>query len=119
MGVLIAIVVILCWLLHLLYSLFVLQVEVGSVGLYFHVLVQAYLYTGLFITGHDAMHGLISNSRKVNTVFGWISSLLFAGLSYKKLRTNHYNHHQFPATENDPDYYIKSQNFFVWWAVFL
>lgn len=119
MGVLIAIIVILCWLLHLLYSLFFVQVEVDSVWMYFHMLVQAYLYTGLFITGHDAMHGLISNGRKVNTIFGWISSLFFAGLSYEKLRTNHYKHHQFPATENDPDYYVKSQNFFVWWVVFL
>lgn len=119
MGVFIAIIVIFFWLLHLLYSLFFIPVEAHSAWMYIHVLVQAYLYTGLFITGHDAMHGLISERRGVNTFFGWVSSLLFAGLSYKKLRTNHYKHHQFPTTEDDPDYYTKSQNFFVWWAVFL
>lgn len=119
MGVLIAMVVLLFWLAHLTYSLIFLQADASSVWTYFHVAVQAYLYTGLFITGHDAMHGLISRKQSLNNLFGWISSLLFAGLSYQKLRTNHYLHHQFPATEKDPDYYIRSQNFFVWWFVFL
>jgi beta-carotene ketolase (CrtW type) len=119
MGVFVAIVVIACWLVHLLYCLLFLQVDGGSVWTYLHVIIQAYLYTGLFITGHDAMHGLINNKMKVNRIFGWMSSLLFAGLSYQKLRKNHYLHHQFPATEKDPDYYVKSQNFFVWWFMFL
>ena len=119
MGILIAIIIITCWLIHLLYSLFFVPFETNSVWMYVHVLVQTYLYTGLFITGHDAMHGLISQSRSVNTFFGWTSSLLFAGLSYKKLRNNHYKHHQFLATGKDPDYCTKSQNFLVWWSVFL
>ncbi len=119
MGVFVAIVVIACWLVHLLYCLLFLQVDGESVWTYLHVIIQAYLYTGLFITGHDAMHGLIGNKMKVNHIFGWMSSLLFAGLSYQKLRKNHYLHHQFPATEKDPDYYVKSQNLFVWWFMFL
>ncbi|MGQ8338846.1 fatty acid desaturase [Sunxiuqinia sp. A32] len=119
MGIIIAILVVLFWLLHLCYSLFFVTVSWGNPWLYIHVFIQAYLYTGLFITGHDAMHGLIAKRMKTNTIFGWISSLSFAGLSYQKLRKNHYLHHQFPGTEKDPDFYVKSQNFFLWWFTFL
>lgn len=119
MGILIAIIVLLCWAAHLFYSLLLVPVEFSSGWMYVHVLLQAYLYTGLFITGHDAMHGLVSKRLPVNTIVGWISSLLFAGLSYQKLRTNHYQHHLYPASEKDPDFYARSQNFLAWWFVFL
>jgi len=119
MGVVIALTVLLCWLGHLVYSLLGAPLSAVSGYSYVHVLIQTYLYTGLFITGHDAMHGLVNSSRKVNDLFGWIASIFFAGLSYRKLRENHYLHHQFPASEKDPDYYMGSQNVFVWWFVFL
>ncbi|WP_372774023.1 fatty acid desaturase [Mangrovibacterium sp.] len=119
MGLLIAIGILFFWGLHLAYSLLLAPVSATSGWTYIHLLIQAYLYTGLFITGHDAMHGLVSANRKMNDFFGWLASILFAGLSYRKLRANHYLHHQFPATEKDPDYYIRSQNVFVWWGVFL
>lgn len=119
MGIFIAIIVVLSWLAHLLYSLLEVSVSATSFWMYFHILLQAYLYTGLFITGHDAIHGLVGKSREINTLFGWISSVLFAGLSYNRLRKNHYLHHQFPATDKDPDYYSQSQNFFLWWFIFL
>ncbi len=119
MGVFIAIVILVLWAGHLAYSLLMGNVSWSSPAMYLHVVFQAYLYTGLFITGHDAMHGLVSRNRQLNDLFGWISSICFAGLSYSKLRKNHYLHHQFPATEKDPDYCMRSQNVFVWWAVFL
>lgn len=61
----------------------------------------------------------MSRNRKMNKAVGWITSFLFAGLSYKKLVENHFKHHKYPCTENDPDFYVKSQNFFIWWFVFL
>jgi beta-carotene/zeaxanthin 4-ketolase len=36
---------------------------------YLHILIQAYLYTGLFITGHDAMHGTVAKNRKAEQFF--------------------------------------------------
>ena len=119
MGILVAILIVVIWLIHLAYSLVFVSVSYTSGWMYVHLIVQAYLYTGLFITGHDAMHGLIAKRRSVNTVFGWISSMLFAGLSYSRLRKNHFLHHQFPGTEKDPDFFVKSQNFFAWWFMFL
>ncbi|HPN39726.1 MAG TPA: fatty acid desaturase [Melioribacteraceae bacterium] len=84
-----------------------------------HTLLQGYLYTGLFITAHDAMHLTVSKNRKLNNVIGKISCFLFAGLSYSKLLKNHKLHHKYPGTEKDPDFYEKSQNFFIWWFMFL
>ena len=119
MGLLVALVILLLWLGHLVYSLLFVELSLLSPWVYIHVLLQAYLYTGLFITGHDAMHGLVSKNRALNDWAGRIACLLFAGLAYRKLRSNHYLHHLYPATEKDPDYYTGSQNFWLWWLVFL
>lgn len=40
-------------------------------------------------------------------------------MSYNKLKENHFKHHKYPGSGNDPDFYIKSQNFFLWWGSFL
>lgn len=118
MGVIIASVVVLLWATHLTYSLLHVEPVLSNPWVYFHILVQGYLYTGLFITAHDAMHGNIHQSKPVNTILGRISVALFAGMSYKRLQKNHKLHHLYPATENDPDFYVKSQNFLVWLVIF-
>ncbi|MCE2777479.1 MAG: fatty acid desaturase [Algoriphagus sp.] len=38
---------------------------------YLAILVQTHLYTGLFITAHDAMHGIVSSNKKANHLTGW------------------------------------------------
>jgi beta-carotene/zeaxanthin 4-ketolase len=119
MGVLIALSVMILWLGHLLYSLFFVEANFLSPFFYLHILIQTYLYTGLFITGHDSMHGTIARNRKVNDVFGHLATMLFAFLSYDTLRKKHYAHHRFPGTEKDPDFSPKSNNFFVWWFIFM
>jgi beta-carotene ketolase (CrtW type) len=35
------------------------------------------------------------------------------------VRKKHYQHHRFPGTEKDPDFLPRSNNFFVWWFVFM
>jgi beta-carotene/zeaxanthin 4-ketolase len=35
------------------------------------------------------------------------------------LMKEHYKHHRFPATEKDPDFSTKSNNFFLWWFSFM
>jgi len=119
MGILIATTLILIWGTHLGYILLNVEPSVSNPWMYVHILLQAYLYTGLFITGHDAMHGNISKSRNTNTVFGYLSGFLFAGIYYPRLRKNHGKHHRYAATEGDPDFYAGSQNFWKWWAVFM
>lgn len=119
MGVFVAILVILFWSAHFFYCLINVEANLSSPLFYFHVLLQTYLYTGLFITAHDAMHGTVSSNKKINNFIGGVSTFLFAGLSYKKLRENHYKHHKNPCGDTDPDFYTKSQNFFLWFFIFM
>lgn len=119
MGIFIALVIIIVWAAHLFYSMLYVNVDFANPLFYLHILLQGYLYTGLFITGHDSMHGAVSKNKFINKSIGWISTLLFAGLSYNKLIKNHFKHHKNPGEEADPDFYIKSQNFFIWWGAFL
>ena len=119
MGIFIAIIIISIWASHLFYSLSYRNVDFKNPVFYLHILLQGYLYTGLFITAHDAMHGTVSKNKFINKIIGSISTLLFAGLSYNKLITNHFKHHKNPGEEADPDFYTKSQNFFIWWGTFL
>lgn len=119
MGFIIAISIILVWAGHLFYSLNYVTVTFDNPWTYIHIILQSYFYTGLFITGHDAMHRLVSDNPKVNKFIGTLATNLFAALSYKKLVKNHFMHHKHPGTEQDPDYYTKSQNFFVWYFIFM
>lgn len=120
MGLAIAISIIVIWFAHLFYILTSVQVNFTSTIFYFHVLLQGYLYTGLFITAHDAMHGTVLPKNKIaNKIVGYIATFLFAGMSYSRLIKNHMKHHKHPGTEDDPDFFTNSQNFFVWWGSFL
>lgn len=118
MGILAAVTIITLWASHLFYSLRYSEVDFTSPVFYLHVLIQGYLFTGLFITAHDAMHGTVSQNKTINKYTGVLTTFLFAGLSYGKLLKNHKLHHIHSGTAEDPDYSGKSQNFFVWFAKF-
>jgi beta-carotene ketolase (CrtW type) len=119
MGALIGLFIILLWLLHLVYLLFNPSLTPTTPISYVHLAIQGYLTTGLFITAHDAMHGTVSRVRWLNHVIGSIACFLFAAMSYKSLRLNHFKHHESPASETDPDFNVHSQNFLVWFASFI
>ncbi|MEX0987248.1 MAG: fatty acid desaturase [Bacteroidales bacterium] len=109
----------LLWLGHLVYILLNIPVAWDNPWMYLHIVVQAYLYTGLFITGHDAMHRQVSKNKFVNNAIGYAAVFMFAGMSYKRLIKNHWDHHKYPGTEQDPDFYTRSQNFWAWWFKFM
>lgn len=117
-GVMIASMVLCAWLAHLRYSLEYAAVGFFSPMMYFHIALQGYLSTGLFITAHDAMHGTVMRSNKGNRIVGTLACFLFAGMSFRRLQKNHWAHHLHPADSDDPDYY-PTNNFFVWFAVFM
>ena len=119
MGVLIALLVIISWALHLAYMLLLQPVNLLDVWFWVHMLIQTWLFTGLFITAHDSMHGTISANRKLNNVIGFSATLLFAGMWYPMLIKKHKMHHVNPGTALDPDYYTGKQNFFAWWFSFM
>lgn len=110
-GVLIAWLIIGTWAI-LLIALLRLDLDYLSPLTYVLVLVQMHLYTGLFITGHDAMHGTVSRNKKLNKITGIIAIGLFAYNSYWRLLPKHHQHHKFVGTEDDPDFH---PGFFLRW----
>jgi beta-carotene/zeaxanthin 4-ketolase len=119
MGILIATGIVFLWASNLVYSLSMVEVDYRSPFLYFHIVLQTYLFTGLFITGHDAMHRSISSKKMVNKIFGFLTISLYAGMWYPRLVKNHQLHHQFPGTEKDPDFDPNSGNFWIWYFKFM
>lgn len=86
--------------------------------LYVFILIQMHLYTGLFITAHDAMHGTVAPTNKsLNKAIGQICTFCYALFPFQKLYTKHHQHHQFVHSAQDPDYH--EGNFFVWYFQFI
>ncbi|MCH8514967.1 MAG: fatty acid desaturase [Cyclobacteriaceae bacterium] len=116
LGVVIALIIIVSWFLSLAYFL---PKELSA----FHwwiipaMLLQTHLYTGLFITAHDAMHGVVAPGRKkLNHAIGGVAAALYAYNNYKKLLPKHHQHHGMVATVEDPDFHHGS--FFRWYFKF-
>lgn len=117
-GTLIALGIMGAWFALLLYLLGAYTIHWYSPLTYLFVLLQTHLYTGLFITAHDAMHGAVSPNRRLNKRIGQLAAGLFAFNSYNRLFPRHHQHHRFVASDKDPDYH-PSQNFFIWYFSFL
>lgn len=127
-GVWIGISIICLWSFSLLCLLHFYEVSWQNPLTYIFILLQTHLYTGLFITAHDAMHGAVSRNRNLNDTIGKIAAGLFAYNSYKKLFPKHHQHHRYVATDQDPDYhdgnfiswYIKfALEYVCWWQIIL
>ena len=122
-GVVAAVVVISGWC-ALLAALLSLELDRGA-GLWvmpFGVVVQTFLYTGLFITAHDAMHGSVAPDRpRLNDAIGTLAVLLYALFSYRKLHDRHWEHHDQPGEPGaDPDFHDgEHPGFFRWYFNFL
>ncbi len=85
---------------------------------YIAVLFQMHLYTGLFITAHDAMHGtVLVGNKNTNLLFGQLCTALYAVFPFQKLNSKHHDHHAFVHSGKDPDYY--EGNFFIWYFHFV
>jgi beta-carotene ketolase (CrtW type) len=119
MGIIYTIVILVFWGMHQVYILLYQRIDPADLGFWLHLLIQTWLFTGLFITAHDAMHGTVTKNNFINNALGSIASFLYAGLWYPKLKAKHYLHHMAPGTAKDPDYTIRNQNFFVWWFRFM
>ena len=104
MGILIACTVFGLWGGHLVWVLSLSELNFASPIIYLHILIQGYLYTGLFITAHDSMHGAVSKNRRVNRFFGQLALWLFAAFPYKRMFVKHMDHHKYPGTGKDPDF---------------
>ena len=120
-GLTAAITILFLWLLNLIYLLpkDVSQIPLGII--IFGIFWQTFLYTGLFITAHDGMHGLILPiNRKLNDGIGAIAVSLYALFSYQNLLSKHWEHHRYPASQQDPDFHDeKNPGLFRWYLRFM
>ncbi len=85
------------------------------------VLWQTFLYTGLFITAHDAMHGsVLPGNARVNRAIGSIAVFLYALFSYRVLRQKHHEHHRYSGSSHDPDFHENPRGgFWMWYLRFM
>ena len=89
----------------------------GSLAL---IVVRTFLCTGIFITAHDAMHGLVAPGRpRLNDALGALCTRAYAWFSFRVLRDAHHRHHDTPARDGDPDWHDGVHaGFWRWIAVF-
>ena len=95
-----------------------IELELRSPLQWIWILLVTHLFTGLFITAHDAMHGIVAKDQpKLNKRIGQICTTLYAFFSYDMMHTNHHKHHNHTATEEDPD--VHEGSFLIWYYKFL
>lgn len=110
------------WIAAHAYSLFFFELNwSNALAAVVLVLVQCWLFVGLFIIAHDAMHGsLVPGRPALNSAVGASLLFLYAGFSWAKLRTAHFEHHKHSGTARDPDFSADHpDNFGRWYLVFL
>ncbi len=70
------------------------------------VVSRALVQSGLFIVGHDAMHGtLLPGQPRANDGLGQLVLTLYALLPWRRSRLNHRRHHRAPGSPQDPDFH--------------
>jgi beta-carotene/zeaxanthin 4-ketolase len=82
---------------------------------------QAFIYTGLFITAHDAMHGAIApRNPALNRAIGRFAILAYGMFSYDNMLKKHWEHHHHPASDLDPDFHDgKFTSAIAWYFYFM
>ncbi len=111
-GLLFALTIISLWAISLTFLL-QYKIEWNDPLIYVFLLFQMHLYTGIFITAHDAIHGVVMpGNKRLNYWIGFLSASIFAYNNYEKLSRKHHLHHAQVVSDEDPDYYNGS---FVRW----
>lgn len=120
-GLLTALIIMAVWASSLVFLLRMDTSNIHAAFLVVAMLSQMFLYTGLFITAHDAMHGIVfPQNLKINNLIGSIALLVYGLFSYKKLLRKHWLHHHHPASDLDPDFHDGNhKNFFAWYLHFM
>jgi beta-carotene ketolase (CrtW type) len=104
-GVISATIVLVGWLISLISLLRLDLFSQSTWCLAAAVLVRTAFQTALFITAHDAMHGVLAPSAPaINHRIGAWFLLLYAGLPYRSCLRKHHNHHHFSGGRLDPDF---------------
>lgn len=104
------------------YALFVFELTLATLPYALIMAVmQCWLSVGVFIISHDAMHGTLAPRRpKVNAAIGATLLFLYAGFSWKRMRSAHFAHHKHAGGGSDPDFDTGNPaDFLRWYTTFL
>ncbi|CAF1188558.1 unnamed protein product [Didymodactylos carnosus] len=88
----------------------------------FTFVILEFLYTGLFITCHDAMHGcIVYRYQKLNNLIGYVCFTMYAWLDYNRMYVKHWQHHNHAGlVGKDPDFHDgRFISLPVWYAKFM
>jgi beta-carotene/zeaxanthin 4-ketolase len=121
-GVVVAFIIISVWAIGT--SLLWTKVDTDRLPLWcllLAILWQAFLYTGLFITAHDAMHGAVAPKHPaLNRAIGQFSLFAYGMFSFDNMLKKHWQHHHHPASDLDPDFHNgKFTNPIGWYFYFM
>lgn len=120
-NLLVALAIIGLWAVSLL-ILLSLDIKALPIGVLMLAIVwQTFLYTGLFITAHDAMHGSVFPLiPKINHGIGSFATIAYGLFSYKDLLRKHHLHHRHPSSDRDPDFHDgEHKNPLLWYLHFM
>ncbi len=121
-GVAIALLIISIWALGTGYLMTQVAIDRLPVwGLLAALAWQTFIYTGLFITAHDAMHGaILPQHPRLNAAIGSFTLIAYGLFSYKSMLAAHRQHHYHPASDLDPDYHNgKFTGAIAWYLYFM
>jgi beta-carotene ketolase (CrtW type) len=85
------------------------------------VIIQCWLYVGLFIIAHDCMHGSFAPGHpRINRWVGQLCVGLYAAFSLDHLMSRHMAHHRHAGAEGDPDFGTpQPAGYLIWYFRFM
>ncbi|GLC42230.1 hypothetical protein PLESTB_000645100 [Pleodorina starrii] len=126
-GIIVACTVLGCWAALFIHALWFIKLPWTSENpsSWLHIAAVffslEFLYTGLFITTHDAMHGTIAlRNRRLNDFLGQLAISLYAWFDYSMLHRKHWEHHNHTGIPlADPDFHRGNPNLLLWFGQFM
>lgn len=118
-GLTLALLIVVSWISLHVWTVFFFPLAWGTAPLAAAVLlVQTWLYVGMFIVAHDCMHGsLVPYVPWANRLMGRICLFLYAGFFFDELNRAHHRHHRYSGTADDPDFHDRPP--FGFWRWFM
>lgn len=118
-GVMLAALICTGWAGLLVFTLGVLPLEAAAWAGAPLLALQCWLYVGLFILGHDAMHGTLAPAwPRLNAAIGRLALFAYVGFPFEATRRKHHAHHRHAGLDGDPDHH-HSNRFWPWYGAFL
>ena len=88
-----------------LYAVFAVDIASQPLLTVALIIFQTWLYVGLFIVAHDAIHEtLFGRGDPRNRTVGRIIHFLYAGFDFDAMKAAHIDHHDYSGSERDPDF---------------